>query len=464
MDGDRALVILNDVSSAAYYDRVAATFPYPPGRGSGTTLLLVDLGHGDPAILGTLHTDGSYVDARMVDGTVRLVTQNRPNIIFPSIRGREGRAARIAANRRAVERAPIDAWLPTYQVNADGRTSPHSVPCTSISHPAHYTGASMLTVFSVSLAGELSDPQPIGLAANGAAVYASTSSLYVADSHYTRKHGERTQLHRFDTTGTGPPTYLGSNVIPGALLDSYSMSEYDGALRIVTTSGQYQRRQNTSVFVLDENSLKVEGSVSGLGHGEQVHAVRFIGPLAYVVTFRSVDPMYVLDLHDPMRPRLAGELKVTGYSDYLHPVGAGRLLGVGQEVAGGMVRGLQVSLFDVSSPDDPKRLDALAREHTPSESPVDPHAFLYWPAAGLAVLPIDSWNYRQSGAALVVKVGRDRLSVVGTIRNPSGSSTGYDTGIERTLVIGDQLWTMSSSGLRVSDLHTLARQAWVPFT
>jgi uncharacterized secreted protein with C-terminal beta-propeller domain len=129
-----------------------------------------------------------------------------------------------------------------------------------------------------------------------------------------------------------------------------------------------------------------------------------------------------------------------------------------------MVRGLQVSLFDVSSPDDPKRLDALAREHTPSESPVDPHAFLYWPAAGLAVLPIDSWNYRQSGAALVVKVGRDRLSVVGTIRNPTGSSTGYDTGIERTLVIGDQLWTMSSSGLRVSDLHTLARQAWVPFT
>jgi hypothetical protein len=89
---------------------------------------------------------------------------------------------------------------------------------------------------------------------------------------------------------------------------------------------------------------------------------------------------------------------------------------------------------------------------------------MYWPATGTAVLPIDSWNPDQSGAALVVHVGNDALHVQGTIRNPAVSSTdSYDTGIERTLVIGDDIWTMSSSGLQASDLHTLAKQAWVPF-
>jgi hypothetical protein len=109
-------------------------------------------------------------------------------------------------------------------------------------------------------------------------------------------------------------------------------------------------------------------------------------------------------------------------------------------------------------------LAAVAREHTPSETPLDPHAFLYWPADGIAVIPIDSWNSAQSGAALVLRVGAETLTVLGTIRNPGRAPSGYDTGIERTLVIGNQLWTMSSAGLRMSDLHSLDREAWVPFS
>jgi uncharacterized secreted protein with C-terminal beta-propeller domain len=123
-----------------------------------------------------------------------------------------------------------------------------------------------------------------------------------------------------------------------------------------------------------------------------------------------------------------------------------------------------VSLFDVHNPAHPRRLDRVVQRHSPSETPIDPHAFLYWPADHLAVIPIDSWDPEHSGAALVIKVGTDRLTVVGTVRNPAVSSAdSYDTGIERTLVIGDSLWTMSSAGLRVSDLHTLDRLAWVPF-
>jgi uncharacterized secreted protein with C-terminal beta-propeller domain len=468
MAGDRVLVLLSN-ESPIYYGGLVARDAYPgsplTGRGTaGTTALLVDLAGDRPSVVDTLHTDGEYIDARMVGDTVRLVVRSTPDLTFPTAHRRQTARELTAANRAAVRRAPIDAWLPSYQVTAHDQTTTHSVPCTSVSHPVHYTGTSMLTVYTVQLSGDLADPQPLALTATGASVYASTNSLYVADSHDTRHHGEHTLLHRFDISGTAKPNYLGSTSIPGDLLDSYSMSAYDGALRVVTTRAEWRARANTSVYVLDEDTLSVDGSVGGLGKGEQVHAVRFLGPLAYVVTFKSVDPLYVVDLHDPTHPRVAGEVTMSGYSDYLHPVGDGRLLGVGQDVSDGLVRGVQVSLFDVSSPNDPKRLGSVAREHTPSESPIDPHAFLYWAADGIAVVPIDSWNFRQSGAALVVRVASDKLSIVGTIRNPGGSSNQSDTGIERTLVIGDQLWTMSSSGLRVSDLHSLDREAWVPFS
>jgi len=246
------------------------------------------------------------------------------------------------------------------------------------------------------------------------------------------------------------------------LLDSYSISEYAGTLRVVTTS---DREQQTSLYVLDAATLARRGSVGGLGEGENLHAVRFLGPLAYVVTFESVDPLYVIDLHDPTRPTKAGELTVTGYSDYLHPTGDGRLLGVGQDVDDQQrVSGLQVSLFDVADASAPKRIDKIVRAHTPSESPLDPHAFLYWPSTRTAVIPIDSWQSGQSGAALVVRVGADHLTVVGTLRNPGVvSNDGDDTGIERTLVIGGDVWTMSSSGLLVSDLGSLERRGWVEF-
>jgi hypothetical protein len=465
MSGDRVLVILgNDVQP--FYGGLRV--PYSPIVGGGpanSTFLLVDLAAAQPTIVGTLHTKGGYLDARMVGDTVRLVVQSSPQLVFPELRGKHSPKERTEHNRDVVRHAPLSAWLPTYQVTANGTTTSSSVPCTDVSRPAHFTGKSMLTVYSVDLAGDLSHPDPISLATDGASVYASRSSLYVAAARPTKDRGELTQLDRFDITGAGKPTYLGSTTVAGTLLDSYSMSEYDGTLRVVTTTGQWSARTSTAVRVLDADTLKVLGSVGGLGRGEQVHAVRFLGPLAYVVSYESVDPLYVVDLHDPAHPTLAGSLTITGYSDYLHPVADGRLLGVGESVSpSGIVDGLQVSLFDVDTPAHPTRLDHVTKQHTPSETPIDPHAFLYWPDRKLAVIPIDSWNANQSGAALVVHVDGDDLSVVGTIRNPAVSSAdSYDTGIERTMVIGNDIWTMSSAGLQVSDIGSLDQRAWVPF-
>jgi uncharacterized secreted protein with C-terminal beta-propeller domain len=456
MSGDRVLVILGD--AVPYYGGPVYDGLPSPVRSASATFLLVDL-TAAPRIVSTLHPHGGYVDARMVDGTVRLVVQSAPKLAFPMPADGRTTATTIAANRAIVAHAPLSAWLPTYDVTTGGATTTQTVPCGRVSHPPTYSGTSMLTIYTVDLAASLDDPQPVSLAADSTSVYATPSSLYVASAD-----GAKTQLHRFDISAPGRPVYLGSGIIPGQLFDSYSMSDYDGSLRVVTTT--YRRQTSTSVYVLDAGTLRVTGSVGGLGVGEQLHGVRFLGPLAYVVTFESVDPLYVLDLHDPARPRKAGALEITGYSDYLHPVASGRLLGVGESVdPTGVVSGLQVSLFDVATPAHPQRIDRIVRTHSPSEAPIDPHAFLYWPAAHLAVMPIDSWNADESGAALVVHVGTDNLKTVGTIRNPAVSSTdGYDSGIERTLVIGSDIWTMSSSGLQVSDLHSLTRRAWVPFS
>ncbi|HZC69196.1 MAG TPA: beta-propeller domain-containing protein [Jatrophihabitans sp.] len=460
MDGDRVLVLLSREQPSDYLGPLV----YRPVT-SGTTVLLVDVS-GAPRVISTMHTSGGYLDARMVGGTARFVVQSVPKLAFPDPRGKHSRHELTKRNRDIVRHAPLSSWLPTYQVTAHGTTTSNRVPCTSVSHPVYYTGKSLITVYSVDLTGDLADPEPITVASDGTTVYASTTSLYVANTHTAKHHGTLTQLHRFDITGSGRPTYLGSgNTVHGTLLSSYSISEYDGALRVVTTRREWRSNAETGVYVLDADTLAVEGHLGGLGRGEQVRAVRLLGPLGYVVTYRSIDPLFVLDLHDPEHPRMAGVLRTPGHSDYLHPVADGRLLGVGQAVNHrGWEMGLQVSLFDVSALANPERVANVVRADSGAQAAVDPHAFLYWPATRIAVIPMDSWRSSDSGAALVVRVGTDSLRVLGTIHNPAVSSTdSYATGIERTLVIGDELWTMFSSGLRVSDLHTLDRQAWVPF-
>src|SRR5262249_12398299 len=147
-------------------------------------------------------------------------------------------------------------------------------------------------------------------------------------------------------SGAGRPAFVASGSVPGWLLNQYSLSEFDGHLRLATTTAapvplgpagpagnRPQDGTQNSVWVLTRHDarLMVTGSVGRLGRGERVYAVRFLGPVGYVVTFRQTDPLYVLDLRDPARPRVTGELELTGFSAYLHPLAGNRLLGVGQE-------------------------------------------------------------------------------------------------------------------------------------
>lgn len=209
----------------------------------------------------------------------------------------------------------------------------------------------------------------------------------------------RTSIHAFDISGSGPATYRGSGEVRGHLLNDFSMSADDGNLRVATTDGApwggTRAGSESFVTVMTERDggLAQIGQVGGMGRGEQIRAVRFIGKTGYVVTFRQTDPLYTVDLSDPRNPKVAGELQLLGYSAYLHPVGGGRLLGIGQDATDrGRTLGTQVALFDVSNPAAPRLVQKTTVPGGHSEAEQDYHAFLWWDPTHLAVIPVQSYD------------------------------------------------------------------------
>jgi uncharacterized secreted protein with C-terminal beta-propeller domain len=457
--GDRALVL------GADYSRDTAV--------AGPQLTLVDLA-GAPKVIGRYTTDGALVDARQIGSTVRVVVRSAPRLEFPDTSRLDTDEARLAANRSAIAAAPLSAWLPRWSVeDPAGKRTDGQVDCTAVSRPAQYSGTAMLTLFSFDLGkAPLGSGDPVTVVADGDTVYANGPSLYVGNDQRWRVMSApmvkrpggappkieppRTQLFKFDISGAGRPRFVAAGEVPGWLLNQYSLSEWDGHLRVATTDGMGEQQTASTVYVLRQNGgqLVETGHVGGLGKGERIYSVRFIGTAGYVVTFRQTDPLYTLDLGDPSTPKVVGELKITGYSAYLHPGGAGRLIGIGQEANGqGRTQGTQISLFDVHDPARPARLAQHQIPGAHSEAEFDPHAFLYWPQTGLLVVPLSDQD--QQGA-LVLSVSDKTITEVGTVHHPVRYS-----GIRRSLLIGGTLWTLSDQGLKANDAATLAEQSWI---
>jgi len=295
----------------------------------------------------------------------------------------------------------------------------------------------------------------------------------------------RTAIHAFDITDPAKARYVGSGDVPGRLLNQFSLSEHEGALRVATTSvtpslsgdraqpGPAQSQSRVTVLRPAGEEWVETGAVDGLGKGERIYAVRFLGATGYVVTFRQVDPLYVLDLRDPRAPRLTGELKITGYSAYLHPAGDRRLLGIGQEATDqGRRLGTQLSLFDVGDPKAPTKLAGAVLPQASSSAEDDHHAFLFWPATGLVVAPVRSYGgggvvdrpqtavkAPEQGfiGAVAFKVGDRAVAETARITHPGS------TPIDRSLVVGGRLLTVSRVGVATNDLDTLADAGFLTF-
>jgi len=481
--GDRALVVV--ANTGVIYDRaVPAEKPVGPGETlGGTELVLVDLKQIKE--IGSLKTDGFYLDARQVGGTARVVVRSAPRLpwVYPDETTNEAGALR--RNREILQREPISSWLPRYELTQNGaKTSGTLVDCANVSHPAVHSAASMVTVLTFDLSGRLDTGQAVSVVADGDTVYGTGRSLYIADDHRLapelpdRTPVSRpitTAIHQFDISRPGPPKHVASGDVAGSLLNQYSLSENEGVLRVATTTGTTVpccRRtgdpvqpppSQSSVTTLrrDGDKLTRLGRIDGLGKGERIYSVRFIGRMGYVVTFKQTDPLYTLDLSDPRQPKLLGELEITGYSAYLHPAGDGRLIGVGQEATEqGRVTGTQVSLFDVRDPASPHRLAQYHLPRSSSEAEFDPHAFLYWPGDGTLVIPVSKHDSAPGMSSLVLRVRSNEITEAGTIVEPA---TGKYGGARRTIVIGGALWSVSAAGVQITALNGLAQQGWLPF-
>ena len=408
----------------------------PPGTWSSlTSVIEVDLSDStNLRVANVLTVQGRHVSSRVVGGSARIVVVTAPSelpFVYPVSPTGEERAERF--NREVVAETVLSDWMPDFVLESDGETLAEGPlnACTDVSRPAEFAGFAALTVLTVPLNRPLSAPATTAVLAEGSTVYAGHENLYVTtnawidpeemvDESRVTWWNERwdTAIHQFDVTDPDDATYLASGVVPGHLLNQFSLSEHEGHLRVATTTGgpwRFDEDAQSMVTVLARNdaTLDVVGQVGDMGRGERIFAVRYVGDVAYVVTFRQTDPFYTVDLSDPTDPRVRGELKITGYSGYLHPIAPDRVLGIGQEAtAEGRTIGTKVTLFDVSDLDDPRDLATWSMEGGQSGVEWDHRAFLAW--QDLAVLPFNDWSSDQNGA-VVLKVGDDSLAEVGRI-------------------------------------------------
>lgn len=464
----------------------AMPFPYTPG----TVVRLIDVS--DPSamrLVETMRLEGRYLAAREAGGAVRLVISASPDIggmVYPADGTPAAEAVATAANRAVLRSLPVNTWLPVYTTQKAGAAvSPvkRAVRCRDVRYTTQFSGLGTLSVLTIDPAKGLDPVDRDAVLTDGDIVYGSRTSLYVTTPRWMDPRvlsgeadvpaGASTQIHRFEVTSRTATRYRASGRVPGFLMSQWSMSEQDGVLRVASTDepswgadGREISASQSQVTTLREDGgrLTKVGQVNGLGKGERIHAVRFIGDTGYVVTFRQVDPLYVVDVSDPARPVVKGELKIPGYSAYLHPVGEDLLLGVGQDAdANGRVRGTQVSLFDISDPTRPRRLAAerLARGWSEAES--DHHAFLYWSPTRLTVVPVNAWDGGSWGAeAIGLRVSRaGGITRAGAVTHPSPD--GWQGNIRRSVVVRGSLLTVSDAGVKTSRLDTLATTGWVAF-
>lgn len=350
----------------------------------------------NPKLVKGWEFEGYFISSRLKDGEVYVVMQDyKYDVIYKDVDSTEG-------------------VIPSYREYGGEKVDMAS--CTDIWVPDTPWSRNYIEVVGIDLSDttyRLSTEVVFGV---GTIVYMSKNHIYVAGEYYPpikpldksplswifppAQPIAKTVITKFDY-GDGKVSYKGHGEISGYLLNQFSMDEYQGYLRVATTENRLDGDSSTnSIYILDDG-LKVAGKVIDLAKGEAIYAVRFIGDKGYVVTFRQIDPLFVLDLSDPEDPYVVGELKIPGFSDYLHPWGKHYLIGFGMETYVRQseeveMKGIKIGLFDVSNPVEPKEIDKITIGGTGSTSEIlyDHHALLVNEKEGWLAIPIEEVSYK----------------------------------------------------------------------
>jgi len=447
-DGQNALVIARETG---------------PGSSYGTLLHRISVRNpGELAVTGSLILKNqSYVTSRLVGGTAHLVVEH--TVPF------------------WIEESPtVDLVFAKSQPLHDGGPEVPITSCGCTFVPDEVldrnSGQNVITVLSLPIRQEQFSPkghsvitasgQPI-VSVGANALYIGVSSSWGSDSEifkFSLNQGD--DVARFAAKGEVPGR-LETAFQGGGYNSQFSMDEHAGYLRVATTTGAlwWGGEAESSLFVLAEEGreLKVVGELRDLHHGEAVYAVRFIGDKGYVVTFKKIDPLFVVDLSDPTRPQLSGQLEVPGFSTFLMPLGNDRILGIGKEADDqgdfAWYLGLKLSLFDVSNPSSPALVQSvtIGERGTESEALTDHRAFSTFPERNLIAFPVDlvteisgesDMGWRPIGnpdhsEEQIWKVDQDAgFSRVGAIRHDDLSGDSSDK-------ICDDLWECPFDGTRM---------------
>jgi len=417
-----------------------------------------------------ISVDGSFISARLIDNYLYFIAycetrDTNGSIILPTLRSEN------------------DNWLiPAESIYYDSGTYDYNFDYT--------------LVIGLDITCMNSEPNVetfLG-GSSSCTLYTSLDNLYLAVSRYpiiSRSWFDKNSvIHRF-RIDKGQVFYEASGLIPGYLINQFALDEYNNYLRVATNSwSQNQQTQSwtqvSNVYTLDMQ-LKIIGRLEGLAPGEQIYSVRFLGPTGYLVTFFKTDPLFVLDLTSPIKPLLSGELMITGFSDYLHPLGDNYILGIGKETAiseGGewwWYQGLKLSIFNATDPYEPEESTRLVIGVRGTTSPVlsDHKAILIDPAHHLLLLPIllaeyvlnetnlppgHHGDYVWQGAYIFhIDHMNTNLTVRGEVTHLANMSQLLEHYcmclpyfIQRSLYIGNVLFTVSKYKLALHDLKTLS--------
>ncbi|MFT5223382.1 MAG: hypothetical protein ACI867_001698 [Glaciecola sp.] len=433
-----------------------------------------------PVQLSQFEMDGQYRSARMIDGVARIVLESSPQglaFTYPSDDTDEARNESLEHNREVVKASTLDNWLPSWGPGGSAGDGELLVNCSDVNEPPVWSGFDAITVVTLDTATDTEPGATATVVAQGQNVYASLDRLLITTGRWGQAfEGEQldsevsTEVHAFDISQPTTITYVGSGRVNGYVINQFALSEFGGDIRIAATKqppwggrgeqDQPQQRSESFVSVLQErdDALVEVGRVDGLGLGEQIQAVRFYGDLGIVVTFRQVDPLYLLDMSNSGAPVVTGELKDTGFSQYLHRVGPDLLMGVGVDAdIEGRTTGAMVSLYDISDRSNPTRVGRYTVDDSYSPVGNDHKAFLYWGATGDAFVPISTYgqDYREVATVLRVDGGNKTLAKRGDLDHAALTSDGQPSTIRRTFIVGPNVYSLSYAGLARHDLETL---------
>lgn len=454
LNENKLVIFTSDYSRAVYIPETVVEFQ------TGIKIYNVE-SKNEPVLYKEISVDGYYFNSRMIQNHVYLLTS------YPAfIREKVVPLPRIRTENQTEETKPTDIYY------SDAEDYYHS----------------FTTVVSIDIrTGELiHETFLVGSATN---LYVSQNNIYVAIPKY-ENNTQKTEIHRIRIEN-GAIDYEASGEVPGYVLNQFSMDEHNEHFRIATTAGQVARtfEQATSanhVYVLKLN-LTIVGKLENLAPGESIYSARFMGDRCYLVTFRKIDPLFVIDLGDPANPEILGKLKIPGYSDYLHPYDENHLIGIGKETAEAeegdfaWYQGVKISIFDVSDVENPIETAKFEIGDRGTDSPVlwDHKALLFDKERNLLAIPvlvaeIDEDNYPDGvppyaygdyvwQGLYVFEITSNSIELRGGITHLDDDDdlmkSGYyfysEYSVKRSLYIDNVLYSISDRTVKMNDLATL---------